>query len=137
MTDDGLVHPDSSSDRDSELGDERLEKRPEKPAAKKRVASGKRKLGRGKSEAAVRPVALESPAPGPTLSDPRIQELLESDFFKSGAWKNEVKKAQIKAAPPMKRKVRVQKSDAKKAAPSATEPPRCRSPDFYSSVMIV
>jgi hypothetical protein len=68
--------------------------------------------------------------------DPQLKELLESEFFKSGAWKSlakpEAKPAKAKKAPAKRRAQRQRKCDS-----DSDDAPEIHRPDFYSSVMIV
>ena len=90
MGDDCLVDPDPPSDRDSDLAEERLEKRPArkraaaaagKPAKKEGVVAGR---GGGQKQAGC-DIAPMPPADHRYDPDPQLKELLESEFFKSGA----------------------------------------------------
>ena len=68
--------------------------------------------------------------------DPQLKELLESEFFKSEAWKSQAK-------PPAEAKPKRQrKAPAKRRAPrqrdsDSDDAPVIHRPDFYSYVMIV
>ena len=144
MGDDCLVDPDPPSDRDSELAEERLEKRP----ARKRAPAAKGKLAPKEGLVAARGGGQVAPKPPPEAKpaadyrydpDPQLKELLESEFFKSGAWKNTAKpppeaNAAKEAKPPEAKPKRQRKAPRQR---NSDEAPVMHRPDFYSSVMIV
>lgn len=141
--DDELACQDPPSDRDSELSDDGLEI-PQKHVVAKRRAPKKRGGAPGSKGGASagegdQQVAARAPRP-PQGGLSAIDEFIESEFFKSGAWKKKPSPPAGEPEPPRKRKPR--------APPRATKPKRQEEPtepvsryeeraDFYDSVIIV